>query len=505
VRHAQLTIDPAFRVAEVDPRVYGSFVEHLGRCVYEGIYEPGHPSADPNGFRSDVKDLVRELGTPILRYPGGNFVSGYDWEDSVGPRDQRPTRLELAWRSLESNHVGVDEFVPWARDVGSDTMMAINLGTRGVDAARNIVEYCNHPSGTQYSDLRRSNGAAQPHDIKLWCLGNEMDGPWQIGHKTATEYGRLALESGKAMRLVDPSIELVACGSSHPKMPTFGSWESTVLEEAYEVTDYISLHSYYEQHGDDRASFLASAVEMDRFIDSVVATCDHVRAVGRHKKRINLSFDEWNVWFQSEHAAAPKRDWQGAPPLIEDTYSVTDAVVVGNLLMSLLRRADRVKIGCLAQLVNVIAPIKTELGGPAWRQASFHPFALTSRYARGTVLRVEPTSPVHETAMHGEVPLVDAVAVLPDEGGGADGVVLLAVNRDESDDMMLDVDLRALPGVSYGQHLALWDADPAAVNSKAEPERVRPRPRDDVKVVDGHVEIVLPPLSWNIIRLGPQA
>jgi alpha-N-arabinofuranosidase len=505
VRHAQLTIDPAFRVAEVDPRVYGSFVEHLGRCVYEGIYEPSHPSADPNGFRSDVKNLVRELGTPILRYPGGNFVSGYDWEDSVGPRDQRPTRLELAWRSLESNHVGVDEFVPWARDVGSDTMMAINLGTRGVDAARNIVEYCNHPSGTQYSDLRRSNGAAQPHDIKLWCLGNEMDGPWQIGHKTATEYGRLALESGKAMRLVDPSIELVACGSSHPKMPTFGSWESTVLEEAYEVTDYISLHSYYEQHGDDRASFLASAVEMDRFIDSVVATCDHVRAVGRHKKRINLSFDEWNVWFQSEHAAAPKRDWQGAPPLIEDTYSVTDAVVVGNLLMSLLRRADRVKIGCLAQLVNVIAPIKTELGGPAWRQASFHPFALTSRHARGTVLRVEPTSPVHDTAMHGEVPLVDAVAVLPDEGGGADSVVLLAVNRDESDDMVLDVDLRALPGVSHGQHLALWDADPAAVNSKAEPDRVRPRPRDDVKVVDGHVEIVLPPLSWNIVRLGPQA
>jgi alpha-N-arabinofuranosidase len=502
VRHAQLTIDPAFRVAEVDPRVYGSFVEHLGRCVYEGIYEPGHPSADPSGFRSDVKDLVRELGTPILRYPGGNFVSGYDWEDSVGPRDLRPTRLELAWRSLESNHVGVDEFVPWARDVGSDTMMAINLGTRGVDAARNIVEYCNHPSGTQYSDLRRSNGTAQPHGIKLWCLGNEMDGPWQIGHKTATEYGRLALESGKAMRLVDPSIELVACGSSHPKMPTFGSWEATVLEEAYEVTDYISLHSYYEQHGDDRASFLASAVEMDRFIDSVVATCDHVRAVGRHKKHINLSFDEWNVWFQSEHAAAPPRDWAGAPPLIEDTYSVTDAVVVGSLLMSLLRRADRVKIGCLAQLVNVIAPIKTELGGPAWRQASFHPFALTSRYARGTVLRVEPTSPVHDTAIHGEVALVDAVAVLPDEG---DRVVLLAVNRDASDDMVLDVDLRALPGVSSGQHLALWDADPSAVNSKAEPDRVRPRPRDDVKVLDGHVEIVLPPASWNIVRLGPQA
>jgi alpha-N-arabinofuranosidase len=502
VRHAQLTIDPAFRVAEVDPRVYGSFVEHLGRCVYEGIYEPGHPSADAAGFRNDVKDLVRELGTPILRYPGGNFVSGYDWEDSVGPRDQRPTRLELAWRSLETNKVGLDEFVPWAREVGSETMMAINLGTRGVDAARNIVEYSNHPSGTRYSDLRRSNGTPDPHDIKLWCLGNEMDGPWQIGHKTAHEYGRLALEAGRAMRLVDPSIELVACGSSNSKMPTFGSWEATVLEEAYEVADYISLHSYYEQHGDDRASFLASAVDMDRFIDAVISTADHVRAVGRHSKRINLSFDEWNVWFQSHHAAASPRDWAEAPPLIEDTYSVADAVVVGNLMMSLLRRADRVKIGCLAQLVNVIAPIKTEVGGPTWRQASFHPFALTSRYARGTVLRVEPTSPVHDTPLHGEVPLLDAVAVLPDEG---DQVVLLAVNRHESEELAVDVDLRAIPGVAFGQHLALWDEDPAAVNSAAEPDRVKPRSRDDVKVDDGHVELVLPPLSWNLVRLGPRS
>jgi alpha-N-arabinofuranosidase len=499
VRHAQLTIDPAFQIAEVDPRIYGSFVEHLGRCVYEGIYEPDHPSADANGFRSDVKDLVRELGTPILRYPGGNFVSGYDWEDSVGPRDERPTRLDLAWRSLESNHVGVDEFVPWAREVGSETMMAVNLGTRGVDAARNIVEYCNHPSGTRLSDLRRSHGVEQPHDIKLWCLGNEMDGPWQIGHKTATEYGRLALEAGKAMRLVDPRIEMVACGSSHSRMPTFGAWEATVLEEAYEVADYISLHSYYEQQGDDRTSFLASAVEMDRFIESVIATCDHVKAVGRHKKQVNLSFDEWNVWFQSEYAEAEPRDWASAPPLIEDTYSVTDAVVVGNLLMSLLRRADRVKIGCLAQLVNVIAPIKTELGGPAWRQASFHPFALTSRYARGTVLRVEPTSSVHETTVYGEVPVLDAVAVLPDEG---DRIVLLAVNRDESDELVLEVDVRGMPALAYGKHVALWEDDPRAVNSAAEPDRVQPRSRDDVKVDDGRVEIVLPPRSWNIVRLG---
>jgi alpha-N-arabinofuranosidase len=498
VQRAQLTVDPAFRVGEVDPRLFGSFVEHLGRCVYDGIHEPGHPSADAHGFRDDVKELVRELGTPILRYPGGNFVSGFDWEDSVGPRDERPTRLDLAWRSLESNQVGIDEFAPWAREVGSETMLAVNLGTRGVDAARNLVEYCNHPSGTRYSDLRVSNGTPEPHDIRLWCLGNEMDGPWQIGAKTAEEYARLAAETGKAMRLVDPSIELVACGSSHSRMPTFGRWEATVLEEAYDVVDYVSLHSYYEQHGDDRASFLASAVDMDRFIEEVVATCDHVRAVGRHQKLINLSFDEWNVWFQSDYAAAPPRDWESAPSLIEDTYSAADAVVVGSLLMSLLRHADRVKIGCLAQLVNVIAPIRTERGGPAWRQPTFHPFALTSRLARGTVLRVEPRGPVVATERFGDVPVLDAVAVLRDGDGG---LVLLMVNRHEQDEMLVEADLRGLPGVTSGSHVAVHHSDPDAVNSSSEPDRVVPRTLADPKVADGRLEVALPPLSWNLVHL----
>src|SRR6185503_2017930 len=289
MQHAALTIDPAFRIAEVDPRLYGSFVEHMGRCVYTGIYEPGHETADAEGFRGDVADLVRELGTPVLRYPGGNFVSGYTWEDGIGPRESRPTRLDLAWRSLEPNQVGVDEFATWTRGVGSAPIMAVNLGTRGVDAARNLLEYTNHPGGTYWSDLRRRNGYAEPHDVKLWCLGNEMDGPWQIGHKTADEYARLAAETAKAMRRVDPTIELVACGSSHSRMPTFGTWEATVLAEAYDVVDYLSLHSYYEQRGDDRASFLASGVNLDRFIEATIATCDYARAVGRHKKKMNLS------------------------------------------------------------------------------------------------------------------------------------------------------------------------------------------------------------------------
>jgi alpha-N-arabinofuranosidase len=495
-----MTLDPAFRIADVDPRIFGSFVEHMGRCVYTGIYEPGHPQADDEGFRQDVAGLVRDLGVPIVRYPGGNFVSGYNWEDGIGPQDQRPARLDLAWRSVESNQVGVDEFQRWAAKVGAETMMAVNLGTRGVDAARALVEYCNHPTGSEYSDRRRANGAADPYGIKVWCLGNEMDGPWQIGHKTAYEYGRLAKETAKAMRLVDPRIELVACGSSNSRMPTFGTWEATVLTECYDEVDYVSMHTYYEERNGDRDSFLACAVDLDNFIEAVVATADHVRATGRHKKRLNLSVDEWNVWYIGNFVGEKNLEWEEHPRLIEDTYSVTDAVVVGTLLNSLLRHADRVSIACLAQLVNVIAPIRSEAGGPAWRQTTYHPFALTSRYGRGTVLQVHPTAPVQDTAWQGEVPVLDAVAVLDEE---LPAVTLFLVNRDQRTPLSLDVDLRGLPALTFGQHTSLSDADPDAVNTAEQPDRVVPTAPQDVKVDGGRLQVVLEPLSWNMVRLLP--
>ena len=494
----RLTIDPSFRVADVDPRLFGSFVEHMGRCVYTGIYEPAHPTADGHGFRADVASLVRELGVPVLRYPGGNFVSGYRWEDGVGPVEERPRRLDLAWTSTEPNRVGTDEFVAWSRRVGAEPMLAVNLGTRGVQAAADLVEYCNHLSGSYWSDLRRANGAGTPHGVKLWCLGNELDGPWQIGHKTAHEYARLAAETARAMRRVDPSIELVACGSSGSQMPTFGTWEAAVLGEAYDLVDYVSLHGYYEQLGDDRAGFLASAVSMDRFIESVVATCDHVRAVGGHRKRINLSFDEWNVWYMSRFGDEENAGWREAPRIIEDTYSVTDAVVVGSLLVSLLRHADRVRVACLAQLVNVIAPIRAEPGGPAWRQATFHPFALTSRHGRGAVLRVEPRGPGYDAGELGDVPLVDAVAVLDEESGA---VTLFAVNRDQAEPATLHVDARALDHPVLVAHVALSDDDPDAVNSADRPDRVTPRRLDSSTVDGGRVVVRLPALSWNMVRL----
>jgi len=483
---ARIAVAPEFRVAAVPARLFGSFVEHLGRCVYTGIYEPGHPTATEEGFRQDVLALTAELGVTIVRYPGGNFVSNFRWEDSVGPVASRPTRLDLAWHSVESNEFGLDEFVRWTSLARVEPMMALNLGTRGVGAALDLVEYCNHPGGTHWSALRDA-----PHyGIKTWCLGNEMDGPWQVGHKTADEYGRLAAETARAMRLVDPSLELVACGSSGSGMPTFGAWEATVLEHAYDEVDLISCHAYYEEKDGDLASFLASAVDMDAFVDSVVATADHVRARLRKDKRMYLSFDEWNVWYQSAQPPSPS-GWPAAPALLEDEYNVADAVVVGGLLISLLRHCDRVTTACLAQLVNVIAPIRTLPGGPAWRQTIFHPFALTARHACGTVLRTAVDSPTTDTTLYGDVPVVDAVVT--QDGAG---LAVFAVNRHPSEPVSLELSLRGFEGHRVIEHLVIADDDIRATNTAGSPNRVTPR-----AVLTTGSTVTLPAVSWSVIRL----
>jgi alpha-N-arabinofuranosidase len=298
VKRARVIVDRDFVIGEIDPRLYGSFVEHIGRAVYGGIYEPDHPTADDLGFRQDVLGLIREIGVPFVRYPGGNFVSGYNWEDGVGPIEERPRRLDLAWRTLEPNVIGTNEFVAWAKRAGAEVILAVNFGTRGLEAACNLLEYCNHPGGTRWSDLRIEHGVAEPHGIKTWCLGNEMDGPWQIGHQTAGEYGRLAAETAYAMRRVDPSIELVACGSSNTLMPTYPAWEATVLDHTYEQVDYISLHTYYRYTPGALGTFLAQSLDMDAYIRTVVAACDFAKAKKRSKKQLDLSFDEWNVWYR---------------------------------------------------------------------------------------------------------------------------------------------------------------------------------------------------------------
>ena len=497
MKQAKIIIDRDFTVSKVDPRIYGSFIEHLGRAVYGGIYQPGNPNADDQGFRTDTLELVKELQVPVVRYPGGNFVSGYRWEDGVGPKEQRPRRLDLAWHVVETNQFGLNEFADWAKKADSDVMMAINLGTRGVQEAMDILEYCNMDTDTHFANLRRSHGYDKPHGIKLWCLGNEMDGPWQIGHKTADEYGRLANETATVMKYMDPSIELVLCGSSSSGMPTYAQWEATVLEHCYENVDYLSLHNYYADHDNDSATFLASNMEMDWFISQVVSICDYIKAKKRSKKTMYLSFDEWNVWFHSNEQDAQIPWWVEAPHQLEDVYDFRDAMLVGSLMITLLRHCDRVKIACLAQLVNVIAPIMTS-DTSAWRQTTFFPFCYTSRYGHGTVLQTLVDCPTYENKRHGTVPYVDSVCIYNEE---QDELVVFAVNKDLEEDFSVTMELRQFADYHIAEHVVLHDEDLFAVNSEANPNRVVPFASTESNVENGILTANPKHKSWNMIRL----
>ena len=479
----------------------------MGRCVYTGIFEPDHPDSDPDGFRRDVLRMTREIGPTVVRYPGGNFVSGYRWEDGIGPLPDRPSRLDLAWRSTEPNAVGIHEFDRWARAVDTEVMMAVNLGTRGMQEACDLLEYTNHPSGSYWSDLRIANGATDPFGYRLWCLGNEMDGDWQIGHKSAHEYGRLAAETARAMRMIDPDIELVACGSSNAQMATFGSWENEVLTQAYDDVDYISLHVYYPGDEEDPSSYLASALDMDQFIDGVIATADAVKARGRNRKSIKLSFDEWNVTRPSgSHADdGPTREpWSFRPRLGESEYRAVDAVVVGTMLNSLLRHGDRVTVGCQAQLINVLGLLRSEEGGDAWKQTIAYPFEQMRRLARGQILAVVASGDRYDSRRFTDVPLVDATATFDEESGRT---ALFLANRSQTESVDLTVDCRGLPvrRVREGTNLRLpADADPTLTNRERH-DAIAPQPFDDTRLDGSVLTARLPALSWTVVELddGP--
>lgn len=496
MKKAKMTLVSEFKNAKIDERIYGSFIEHLGRAVYGGIYEPGHPCADEDGFRTDVIEEIKKLNVPIVRYPGGNFVSGYNWEDGVGPVELRPKKLELAWGVTEPNLFGTNEFAKWCKKADTQCMMAVNLGLRGPDEARNLVEYCNHKSGSYWSDLRRSHGYEAPHNIKTWCLGNEMDGPWQIGHKTAVEYGRTALEASKVMKWTDPSIETIMCGSSNMGMSTFGEWEATTLDIAYDAVDYVSLHIYFDNRPNDTASFLAKSMVMDDFIKTVVCICDYIKGKKHSKKQINLSFDEWNVWYHSN--GDPFDRWSIAPRQLEDIYNFEDALLIALLLMTLLKHADRVKIACIAQLVNVIAPIMTENGGKVWEQTIFYPFMHLSNYGRGYTLHTEIDSPKHDTKEFTDVPDIESLATLSEDG---ENLTVFAVNRNLDEDVMLDVSLLDFDGFEVIDSIEMSGYDVKAENGITSCP-VKPFKKEN-PVIDGKImSVPLKPLSWNVIRLA---
>lgn len=490
---AEIIINKNFSVGEIDKRIYGSFIEHLGRAVYSGIYEPDHNTADDMGFRKDVLDLIRKIDVPIIRYPGGNFVSGYQWEDGIGDKSKRPKRLECAWQTTETNEIGIDEFQEWAKRADAEVMMAVNLGTRGPADAKNLLEYCNLSTDTYYADLRRQNGFDEPFGIKTWCLGNEMDGPWQMGHKTADEYGRVAAETARLMKLTAPDIELVACGSSSFNMPTFGDWELTVLDHAYNDIDYLSLHQYYGNSSGDTAEFLGNSVHMDKFIKGVTAICDAVKAKKHSDKVIHLSFDEWNVWYHSNNEKHER--WQVAPPQLEDIYNFEDALLVGCMLMTLQNNCDRVKIACLAQLVNVIAPIMTQKGGDAWVQTIFYPYMYASVHGRGTTLKALVNCGSYSTRNTKDIPYLEASVICNAENNE---ITVFAVNRSLEEDMDISLSFENFGICTAVEHVELYSDDLKAANS-SEFEKVAP-----VKLhVDSNEStlhtVTLKKHSWNML------
>ena len=491
-----------FTVSRIDDRVYGAFLEHLGRAVYTGIYEPDHPTADENGMRGDVAKLVKDLDVPFVRYPGGNFVSAYNWEDGIGPREQRPTRLDLAWHTSESNAVGIHEFADWCQTVGTEMMLAVNLGSRGVDEARNFLEYVNHPGGSYWSDLRIQNGRKEPWNVKMWCLGNEMDGPWQVGHKDADEYGKLAANTARAMRMFDSSLELIVCGSSHSDMPSFPDWERIVLEHTYDHVDYISLHMYFRNPEQHTGNFLGLSEKLDRYIETVASTIRQVKHKKRSSRDVYISFDEWNVWYHSNQKDREILDgnggWPHAPGLLEDIYNFEDVLMVGLILNTFIRRSDVVKIACIAQLVNVIAPIMTERGGAAWAQTIYYPYYFASVFGRGTALQLKVSSPAYESAHASETPYVDASAVHDAEAGT---LTFFIVNRHASETIEAEFRLEGFASGTIIDHQVMTHPDLQAVNTVDRQDEVKPRKGEGARLADGKLVLELPAYSYQMLRV----
>jgi alpha-N-arabinofuranosidase len=498
---ARVYVDTRRPISPIDKNLFGSFLEHLGRAIYEGIYDPKSKLADSNGFRKDVMDEIHKLGVPIIRYPGGNFVSGYNWLDGVGAKQDRPMVLDKAWNSMNSNQFGTNEFMAWCKAVGTEPLMGLNLGTGTTEQAAALVEYCNVDKGTQWSNLRRKHGFADPYNVKRWCLGNEMDGPWQIGHMTATEYGLKAQDAARQMRYVDPSLQLIACGSSGPFMPTYLEWDREVLEQCYDYVDGLSLHRYFDNKdttGGDSSVFLAMNLTMDRQIAETVAVCDMVRGHKRSPKKLWLSFDEWNVWYRERHGEAVNGHRVEAAHLLEEIYNFEDALLVGGLVNTLIRNSDRVKLACLAQLVNVIAPIMTNPDG-LFRQTIFYPYAWGIQYGRGDALNILVESSTYNVKQIGDVPHLDVAGA----HNAADGSVsLFILNRDLAKSHDVEVVWEDQAPTSVKSASVLTGDDLKAVNSFQSPQKVAPQNFPKPSVSGNKTKFEVPARSYTVIQFG---
>lgn len=510
----RVVIDPAFSTTPLDRNIFGSFLEHLGRAIYDGIYDPGSRLSDANGFRTDVIREVHTLGVPIIRYPGGNFVSGYHWLDGVGPKKDRPQVLDRAWNTLETNQFGTNEFITWAKLVGAEPLFGMNFGTGSAEMAAALVEYCNYPGGTKWSDLRRRHGYEQPHNVKYWCLGNEMDGPWQIGHMDAREYGEKAVDAARQIRVIDPNVKLIACGSSGPFMPTYLEWDQQVLDACYELADGISLHRYWgnnEETGGNSETYLAMNLAMDRQIEEIAAVCELVRGRKRTNKTLFLSFDEWNVWYRARTGDAVNGHGKPAPHLLEEVYNLEDALVVGGLLNSLVRHSDRVRVACLAQLVNVIAPLMTNANG-VLKQTIYYPYSWALQHARGRAVHIVPEGPAYEVAQLGRpteaigitgpglgsVPYLDIVATIDSESKSA---ALFILNRDLEKPRELEITWRDVVPTKINLCQTITGTNLKAVNTFEQPKNVTPQNLEAPRL-GPRMTLQVPARSYSVVSLA---
>ena len=482
-----VSLHTAHRVAPVDERVFGGFLEHLGRAVYDGLVDP-----DTAALRPWVMDALRPLQMTAMRYPGGNFVSGYHWEDGVGPVDQRPTVRDLAWQSIEPNRFGTDEFMVACEAMGWSPMMSVNLGTGTPEEARNWLEYCNGPAGTKYADRRVANGRAEPYGVKLWCLGNEMDGPWQLGHVPAEHYAIRAQQAAKMMKDLDPGVELVACGSCAITLPTYMDWDRTVLEHLGELADYVSIHRYVGNDDKDTPAYLAVTESIEQQIKETDALCRYVAARKRSGKRAYICFDEWNVWYRERGG-----DGRGkfAPHLLEEVYNTEDMLVAAGFLMSMIRHADSVKIANIAQIVNVIAPVMTR-GETLFRQTIYWPFEMMTTRRAGTALRVAVDGPRFATDAYGDVDVIDAAAI---HDGGKLHVFL--ANRDVDRAQTVTVDVAGMGATSVASAEVVGGGKPEDANGFDSPDAVGKSTLAGVNVKDGSATLEMPRLSFVALTL----
>lgn len=491
-RTARVRLDTERTVGTISPYLFGGFAEHMGRCVYEGIYEPESPHADEQGYRRDVMAALREMRLSILRYPGGNMLSGYNWLDGVGPVAKRPRRREMAWQSIETNRFGTNEYIDFCRKMNIEPMLGVNLGTGTIADAAALVEYCNAPAGTHYADMRVSHGYAEPHNVKYWCIGNEMDGPWQIGHLDMEEYARKAREAAKVMKMQDPSLKLVVCGSSTTGLPTYPAWDRTVLETCWDQVDYLALHYYATNQPSDTPSYLAMAAQFESHLDTLSGLLRYVKTQNRSNHDVHLSWDEWNVWYKDTSGAG---GWQVAPHLSEEIYNLEDALVVAQWMSVFLRRCDVLKIACIAQIVNTISPLLTT-SDKLLKQSTYYPFVLFAQNASGKALDALVTAPEYETERFGTQQLIDVSASYDEE---LDRGAVFLVNRSLTETITTEVEWQGAAPSAAQPIYQMSGSDPKAANSFEQPDVVVPAKLAAPEVRDGRITLSLPPLSFTVV------